>query len=82
LQKPLPGLTLLKGQTARADLYLKGYFSVPTDENPGSGGILYVFDVLDQFGSRLHRITGRYALHIPPATKPERFSEFVRPDWL
>jgi len=78
---PRYGLILLREkQTVKVDFYLKGYFSVLTDESPFDNAILYVFDILDQSGLRLHRVEGRYPLRLPLVKTPERFWESIPPE--
>ena len=51
------GLSILKGSRTSAKYQVKGYFSAFND---GSGTLLvYVWDVMDENGKRIHRINGR-----------------------
>lgn len=77
---PRYGLVLPKGHKAKADFYLKGYFSVLIEESPGENVILYVFDILSQSGLRLHRIQGKYPLPSSYTKAPEHFWDMVSPD--
>lgn len=51
------GITLAGSSDQRATHLLKGYFSVLTEE--GQTTVIYVWDVYDPAGSRLHRISGQ-----------------------
>ena len=51
------GLGLVPGNTTNAKYRVKGYFSALND---GTGTLLvYIWDVVDQNGNRIHRINGR-----------------------
>lgn len=51
------GITLTGSSGQSATHVLKGYFSVLTEE--GQTTVIYVWDVYDPAGSRLHRISGQ-----------------------
>lgn len=77
---PRYGFAMRSAQTPRVALYLKGYFSILTDDSPADTAILYVFDILDPSGLRLHRIRGRYPLRHGVAPSPQHFWKFVPMD--
>jgi hypothetical protein len=51
------GLTLVPANDPSTTLLMKGYFSALTDN--GQTTVIYVWDVLDPAGNRLHRIEGQ-----------------------
>lgn len=51
------GITLAGSSNQSATHVLKGYFSVLTEE--GQTTVIYVWDIYDPTGSRLHRISGQ-----------------------
>jgi hypothetical protein len=51
------GLTLVAANDPSTTLLMKGYFSALTDN--GQTTVIYVWDVLDAAGNRLHRIEGQ-----------------------
>ncbi len=56
-------IKIYRGMPDKAQYYIKGYFSVIVDESPDENMVLYVFDIVDKDGSRLHRIEGKYVLN-------------------
>lgn len=81
-QKTAPryGMTFYKGTAPKTNFYLRGYFSVLADEDPSDNAILYVFDILNKSGVRLHRIQGKYVLNHTITDIPEGFWGFVNTD--
>jgi hypothetical protein len=51
------GLTLVPAKDPSTTLLMKGYFSALTDNSQTT--VIYVWDVLDPAGNRLHRIEGQ-----------------------
>jgi hypothetical protein len=51
------GLSLVEANDPSTTLLMKGYFSALTDN--GQTTVIYVWDVLDPAGNRLHRIEGQ-----------------------
>lgn len=51
------GLTLVPANTPSTTLLMKGYFSALTDNSQTT--VIYVWDVVDPAGNRLHRIEGQ-----------------------
>jgi hypothetical protein len=70
------GLTIVPSADTNPSQILKGYFSL-LNEN-GNVTVVYVFDVLDNAGNRLHRIQGQEST---PASSPTASWESV-PDAL
>jgi hypothetical protein len=60
------GLTIVPSADTSPSQILKGYFSL-LNEN-GKVTVVYVFDVLDNSGNRLHRIQGQESTAAPSAT--------------
>ena len=51
------GITLIQPGTTPATLVMKGYFSAITEPNETT--VIYVWDVVDASGNRVHRIQGQ-----------------------
>ena len=56
-------IKIYRGMSDNAKYYIKGYFSVIVDDAPEENMVLYVFDVVDKNGLRLHRVQGKYVLN-------------------
>jgi hypothetical protein len=63
------GLALVAASDPSTTLLMKGYFSALTDNSRTT--VIYVWDVLDPAGNRLHRIEGQ---QIAPSGKGEGFA--------
>lgn len=70
------GLKLVPANDPSTTLLMKGYFSALTDN--GQTTVIYVWDVLDPAGNRLHRIEGQQKA---PAGKGQGFAA-VTPDTM
>jgi hypothetical protein len=70
------GITLARSDDPAATHVLKGYFSVLSEN--GTTTVVYVWDVYDPSGARLHRITGQQS---SPAGKTEGWAS-VSPDTM
>lgn len=56
-------IKIYRGTPDGAQYFIKGYFSVVVDDKPNDNTVLYVFDIVDKNGARMHRVEGKYILN-------------------